>query len=90
MATYIEVVDFKEFEEIHTHKLEANAKVAPENNEIVQVDNVHYVFGVVLLEELKDLKLYTSLVIVLLLVLDHLYGDFDARLVIEALHGRAE
>lgn len=90
MATYIEVVDFKEFEEIHTHKLKANAKMAPENDVIVQVDNVHYVFGVVFLEELQNLKLYTSLVIVLLLVLDHLYGDVDARLVIEALHGRAE
>ena len=52
--------------------------------------HVHYVFGVVFFEVLQDLKLYTSLVVVLLLVLDHLHGDVNARLVIEALDSRAE
>ena len=90
MATYIEVIDFEKFKQIHTHKLEANAKMAPENDVIVQVDDVHYVFGVVFFEELQDFEFYTGLVVVLLLVLDHLHGDVDARLVIEALHGRAK
>ena len=54
------------------------------------MDHVHYVFGVVFFEELQDFELYTGLVVVLLLVLDHLYGDVDACLVVEALEGCAE
>ena len=54
------------------------------------MDDVHYVFGVVFFEELQNFELNTGLIVVFLLVLDHLYSDVDARLVIEALHGRAE
>ena len=68
MATYIEVVDFEKFKEIHTHKLEADAKMLPEDDEVVQVDHVHDVFRVVLLQELQDLQLNTGLVVILLLV----------------------
>ena len=57
---------------------------------VIQMDHIHDVFGVVLLEELEDLQLDSSLVIVLLLVLDDLDCYFDAFLVIEALEGGAE
>ena len=35
VATYIEVIDFEEFKQVHTHKLEADAKMAAENDVIV-------------------------------------------------------
>ena len=54
------------------------------------MDHIHDVLGVVLLEELEDLQLDSSLVIVLLLVLDDLDSYFDAFFVIEALEGGAE
>ena len=54
------------------------------------MDHIHDVLGVVLLEELEDLQLDSSLVIVLLLVLDDLDCYFDAFLMIEALEGGAE
>ena len=45
---------------------------------VVQVDHIHDVFGVILLQELQDLQLHPSLVVVLLLVLH----DFDADLLL--------
>ena len=57
---------------------------------VIQMDHIHDVLGVVLLEELEDLQLDSSLVIVLLLVLDDLDSYFDAFFVIEALEGGAE
>ena len=62
----------------------------PEDDEVVQVDHVHDVFRVVLLQELQDLQLNTGLVVILLLVLDDLDCDIDARLMVEALEGRSK
>ena len=59
----------------------------PKNYKVVQMDHIHDILWVVLLEELQDLELYTRLVIVLLFVLDNFDGDFEPCLVVEALYG---
>jgi hypothetical protein len=50
--TYIEVVDFEEFKQIHRHQLKPDAQMLPENNEVIQMHHVHYVLRVVILQEL--------------------------------------
>ena len=57
---------------------------------VVQVDHIHDVLRIVLLEELENLEFDSRLVIVLLLVLNDLEGDIYARLVIPAFDCRSE
>lgn len=62
----------------------------PKNYKVVQMDHIHDILWVVLLEELQDLELYTRLVIVLLFVLDNFDGDFEPCLVVKTLYGRSK
>ena len=62
----------------------------PEDDIVVQMDHIHDVFGVVLLQELQNLELHARLVVVLLLVLDDLDANFLVGLVVDALDGSAE
>ena len=88
--TYIEVVDFEEFEKVHAHQLETNAEMFAEDHVVVQMNHVHDVFRVILLQELQDLELHSGLVVVLFLIFDDLDRNVDFVLVVEALKRGAE
>ena len=90
MSTYIEVIDLEELEQIHAHQLEAYAEMLAEDHIVVQVDHIHDVFGVILLQELQDFQLNSSLVVVLLLVLHDFDADLLLDLVVEAFDCRSE
>ena len=90
MGTYIEVVDLEELEQIHAHQLEADAEMLAEDHIVVQMDHIHNVFGVILLQELQDFQLNTGLVVVLLLVLHDFDADLLLDLVVEAFDCRSE
>ena len=62
----------------------------PKDDEVVEVNDIHDVLWIVLLEELEDLELHTCLVVVLLLVLDDLDGHLTVLLMVPALEGRAK
>ena len=90
IVTYIEVVYFQKFKQVHAHEFETDAQVLAEVDVVVKVYYIHYVLGVVLLEELQDLQLNTGLIDVSLLV----FHDFDCHVdflfVVEALESSAE
>lgn len=90
MVKAIEIIDLQELKQVHAHEFEANAQMLPENHIVVQMDDVHDVLGVVVLQELKDLKLNSSLIVVFLFVLDDFHADFFARFVIQAFERGAE
>ena len=90
LDTYIEIVDLQELKQIHAHQLEAYAEMLAEDHVVVQVDHIHDVFGVILLQELQDFQLDPSLVVVLLLVLHDLDADLLLNLVVEAFYRRSE
>ena len=54
------------------------------NYVIIDMNDVHYVLSVMLLEILKNLQLHTSLIIVLFLVFDYLNGYVFLLFVIDA------
>jgi len=81
----VEVVDLEEFEEVHAEELEGDAQVLAEDNVVPHVNHVHYVVGVVLLQEVEYLQLDSRLVGVLLLVLYDLQGYFLLGFVVQAL-----
>lgn len=60
------------------------------NDKVVQMDDIHYILRVVLLEELEDLELDTSLVVVLLFIFDYFDGNFSSCLVVEAFYGSSK
>ena len=62
----------------------------PKHNIVIQMDHVHDVVGVVLLEELQDLQCYSRLIVILFLVLDHFECHFLPSLVIRAQDTSAE
>lgn len=62
----------------------------PEDHVVVQVDHIHYVFWVVLLQELQDFKLHTSLIVVLFLIFDDFHGHIDTMFVVEAFQSRSK
>ena len=61
-----------------------------EDHVVVQMDHVHDVLRVILFKELENFELNTSLIDVLLLILDDLNRNIDASLVIEAFQGRSK
>lgn len=61
-----------------------------ENHVILHVNNVHRIIRIIFLEVLKDFKLDSGLIVVLLLVFDDFKGDLFLALVIKALDGDAE
>lgn len=89
-ATYIEVVDFQKFKQVHAHQFKSDAQVLSENHVVIQMDHVHNVLRVVLFQELQDFELNSGLIVVLLLVLDDLNRDINTILVVEALQSRAK
>lgn len=62
----------------------------PENHVVLDMDDIHDIFMVVLPQILQDLELNARLVIVLLLVLHDLDGDVLLLLVVDAPERRAE
>ena len=62
----------------------------PKDHIVLHVNDVHRVIGIVLLQELQDLELHASLIVVLLLVLNDLKRDELLALVVKALDCYAE
>ena len=72
MVESIKVIDLQKFEEIHREQLKCHAKMLSKDNVVLDVNHIHYIFSVMLSKILKNLKLYTGLIIVLLFILHNL------------------
>lgn len=61
-----------------------------ENGVVVNMDDVHYVFGIVLSQILEDLQFDTGLIIILFFILNYFYGYVFLFFVVNASQGCAK
>ena len=80
----IEVVDFQELKQIHWQQLESHAQMLSENNIVLNMDHIHYIFLVVLPEILQYFELNTGLIVVFLLILNNLHRQLPLLFVVNA------
>jgi len=80
----IEVIHLQKLKEVHAQELKRNAQMLPEYYVVVHMDYVHDVIRVILFQEVKNLQLDPSLILVLFLVLHNLHSNLFLRLMIKA------
>lgn len=90
MIKSVEIVDFQKFEEVHAQQFETHAQVLSENDVVLDVDDVHDIVHIVLLQVLQNLEFHAGLVVVLLFVLHDLDCNLLLLLVVDAPEGCAE
>lgn len=86
----IEIIYFEKFEQIHRQKFKAHAQMFSEYDVVVDMNDIHYIFGIMLFQILQDLEFDTRLVIVLLFILDDLNRYVLFLLVINASQRSSE
>ena len=62
----------------------------PENDVVVEMNHIHDIFWVILFQKLKNFKLNSRLIHILLLVLDNLHSHFLPRFMIKTFQSRSE
>jgi hypothetical protein len=82
MVKTVKIVNLKEFKEVHAQELKRETHMLPKDNIIAHMYDIHDIIRVVISKETEDFKFYTSLILVLLFVLDYLYAYFFLLLMI--------
>lgn len=81
----LEIVQLEEVVEVDAHKLKRYTQVLSEDDVVFHVNDVHGVIRVVFLEELEDFQFNSSLIVILLFILNNLESDEFFSFMIEAL-----
>ena len=74
----LKVVEFQELVQVDAHQLKRNAQVLSKDHKVFHVDDIHGIVWIILFKILQNFEFDTSLIVILLLVLD----DFDSHIVL--------
>lgn len=90
MVETLKVVNFQEFKQVHTQQFEPYAQMSSEYNVIIEVYHIHDIVRIVLPQKLKNLKLDSRLIIILLLIFNEFNGNILASFMVSTFQSRAK